>query len=132
MLYEIVPRNLYLIFDRRFYMFIFLLVPFWSDLSLSLIRNGVFFTLVCGNLLNRSYIDAVGYQYDNYQKFRFASCRFLDFVYFIDRNLENCKCTVPVMSRLIFYLVCKFLWKIWRDYISLILDLVLIADKWIV
>ena len=55
----------------------FLLVPFWVYFSLSLIRNGVFFTLVCGSLLNRSYIDAVGYQYDNYQKFRFASCRFL-------------------------------------------------------
>lgn len=76
-LYEIVPRNLYLVFDRRFFMFIFLLVPFWVYFSLSLIRNGVFFTLVCGSLLNRSYIDAVGYQYDSYKKFRFASCRFL-------------------------------------------------------
>lgn len=34
------------------------------------------------------------------------------FMYFIDRNSKNRKCIAPVMPRLIFYLVCKFLWKI--------------------
>jgi hypothetical protein len=82
MLYEIVPRNLYLIFDRRFYMFIFTRTFLIRSLVKSYKKRCVFFTLVCGSLLNRSYIDAVGYQYDSYQKFRFASCRFLDFYVF--------------------------------------------------